>query len=389
VYQFHALFLDFLRTKARDTLVSQELDELVRRSATVLERTGEIDAAMDLRVGAGDWDEVAPTILQEADGLLNSGRRQTLERWIQALPSANLRISPWMAYWLGMAKVQTAPERGIETLRGALEQFRSTQDLQGQVLCLSALLNAAHLGYFAIEAMDGWLDELLPKMEQLPAFSNPDVELRVWGVLCAALFWSRPWHAWAASAARRVETLLMRGGASTVLLAAAASALSTTALTGEFECGDRVTEATVHLVDERGASPSEAAWWLVWAGYLRFIEARYEEALAFLRRACQVAEKNGMRTTFAMTIYTRFMVEFRVSGWTVANATLAEMEAMPRPNYPVGEAMLYVYQARRAQFRGRRDEAADLAELTHSAILRTGSLYQEMLFGLVDAELLL
>src|SRR6185295_18204989 len=69
--------------------------------------------------------------------------------------------------------------------------------------------------------------------------------------------------------------------------------------------------------------------------------------------------------------------------------TLAEMEAMPRPNYPVGEAMLYVYQARRAQFRGRRDEAADLAELTHSAILRTGSLYQEMLFGLVDAELLL
>lgn len=389
VYQFHALFLDFLKARVRELFAPEELDELLGRSAAVLEGSGEFDAAMDLYILAEDWDEAVRTILQEANGLLNSGRRQTLERWIQALPSTKLHTFPWIVYWLGMAHVQTAPTRGIDTLRLALDRFRDAQDLPGQVLCLAALLNAAHLGYFAIQEMDGWLDELLPKMEQLQAFPSPDVELRVWGVLCSALFWSRPSHPWTAWAAQRVEALLAGGGDPAVALAAAASALSTTSLSGEFECGDRITEATAHLVNGCGASPSEAAWWLVWAGYLRFVEARYEEALDFLRRACQVAESNGMRATFAMTIYTRFMVEFRVSGWAVANATLAEMEAMPRPNYPVGEAMLYVYQARRAQFRGRCDEAADLAELTHAAILRTGSLYQEMLFGMVDAELLL
>jgi DNA-binding SARP family transcriptional activator len=288
-----------------------------------------------------------------------------------------------------MAQVQTEPAHGIETLQEALGGFRVLGDVQGQILCLAALLNAANLGYSAVEAMDGWLDELLAKMDQLQAVPSPDVELRVWGVLCSALFWSRPWHPWTASAAHRVEALLARGGAPAVALAAAASALSTTSTSGEFECGDRITEATAHLVNGRSASPSEAAWWLARAGYLRFVEARYEEALDFIRRACEVAESNGMRATFAITIYTRFMVEFRVSGWTVANATLAEMEAMPRPNYPVGEAMLYVYQARRAQFRGRCDEAADLAELTHAAILRTGSQYQEMLFGMVNADLLL
>ncbi len=204
--------------------------------------------------------------------------------------------------------------------------------------------------------MDGWLDELLGKMEQLQTFPSPDVELRVWGVLCSALFWSRPWHPWTVSAAHRVEALLSREKDPAIALAAAASALSTTSLSGDFKCGDRIAEATAQLVDAPGASPSEAAWWLVRAGYLRWVEARYEEALDFIRRACQVAESNGMRATFAITIYTRFMVEFRVSGWTVANATLAEMEAMPRPNYPVGEAMLYVYQARRAQFRDRCDE---------------------------------
>ncbi len=378
VYQFHALFLDFLRDRVRVVLAPEGLDELVGRSAAVLEGSGEFDAAMDLRIAAGDWDEAVRMILQEANGLLNNGRRQTLERWIRAIPSTKSHAYPWIVYWLGMAQVQTEPAHGIETLQEALGGFRVLGDVQGQILCLAALLNAANLGYSAVEAMDGWLDELLAKMDQLQAFPSPDVELRVWGVLCSALFWSRPWHPWTASAAHRVEALLARGGAPAVALAAAASALSTTSTSGEFECGDRITEATAHLVDGRGASPSEAAWWLARAGYLRFVEARYEEALGFIRRACEVAESNGMRATFAITIYTRFMVEFRVSGWTVANATLAEMEAMPRPNYPVGEAMLYVYQARRAQFRGRCDEAADLAELTHAAILRTGSQYQEM-----------
>jgi DNA-binding SARP family transcriptional activator len=257
------------------------------------------------------------------------------------------------------------------------------------VVCITALLNAAFLGYLAVDSMDSWLDGLLSEAENLQAFSSSDVELRFWGALCSALFWSRPWHPWAASVAHRVEALLGYQGDPNIALAAASSALATTALSGDFDCGDRIALATERLVGSPSASPSEAAWWLNRAGYLRFLEARYEEALEFLRRACQLAEANGMRTMLTTTIYHRFMVEFRVSGWSVANSTLSQMEAMPRPTYPVAEAMLYVYQARRAQFRGRRDEAADLAELTHAAILRTGSQYQEMLFGLVDAELLL
>ena len=54
-------------------------------------------------------------------------------------------------------------------------------------------------------------------------------------------------------------------------------------------------------MDDRRASPSEAAWWLVWAGYLRFLEARYEESLDFLRRACHVAESNGKVGTLGIS----------------------------------------------------------------------------------------
>ena len=389
IYQFHALFRGFLQTCARQALGAVELLDLKVRSAEALEASGDLDAAMDLWIEAERWEEALRTILAAAKDLLSSGRRQTLERWIEALPAAARERQPWVEYWFGMARVQTAPENGIEILRGALERLRASGDSQGVAVCITALLSAAFLGYLAVDSMDSWLDGLLSEAENLPAFSSQDVELRFWGGLCSALFWSRPSHPWTASAAHRVEALLARQSDPNVVLAAASNALATAALSGDFDCGDRIALATERFVDSLAASPSEAGWWLNWAGYLRYMEARYEEALEFLQRACQLAEANDVRTMLTMSIYHRFMVEFRVSGWSVANATLLRMEAMPRPSHPIGEAMLYVYQARRAQFRGRPDEAADLAELTDAAILRTGSRYQEMLFGLVDAELLL
>jgi LuxR family transcriptional regulator, maltose regulon positive regulatory protein len=389
LYQFHALFREFLQMRSRETMTAAEVRRLRVRSANVLESNSDVEAAMDLRIAAGDWDEAVRTILQQAKALLNSGRRLTLERWILALPSEVAAAQPWVAYWLGMALVQTEPARAIETLREALGRFRAGADTQGEVLCLAALLNAAFLGFHALEVMDGWLDELLGKLAQLHAYSSPETELRIWGVLCSALFWIRPWHPWAALAAHRVEALLAQGSDPNVAIAAASSALATATFSGQFDCGDSIALATGHLVDMGSASPSEAAWWLVLAGFLRFFEARYEEALELIHRACRIAERNGLQMTYVIAILHRCAVEFRVAGWTTAGATLKEAQTISSSRSPMGEAMLRLLQARLAHFRGLRDEAADLAEFVDAATLRIGSRYQEMLFGLLEAELLL
>ena len=65
----------------------------------------------------------------------------------------------------------------------------------------------------------------------------------------------------------------------------------------------------------------------------------------------------------------RIAVEFRVLGWGAANATLAQVETMPRSNRPMTEALLSVYRARRATSRGQKEAAADLAAITGSAPL--------------------
>jgi LuxR family transcriptional regulator, maltose regulon positive regulatory protein len=389
VYQFHALFLDFLRARNRKLLPQPDLAILLRRSAKALERKGELDAAMQLWIEANDWDSAIRMVLAEANGLLKGGRRETLARWISDFPASNRHDQPWLSYWLGLAHVQTEPTRGMEYLQLALGRFRDLRDPQGEVLCLAALLNAAFLGFVALESMDRWLDDLLGRMESGQANLSLDTEMRVWGVLCSALFWIRPWHTWTRQAASRVEDLLMREVDPTIALASSANALATASMSGEFECGDRILLKSEPLVSAPGASPSEAVWWLVHAGFMRFFEAQYEDALRFMHQACQLAERNGMRRTFVMCIFHRCAIEFRVSGWAVASATLAEMETMPRSRYPMAEAMLRLLQARRAVSEGRRDEAADLAELTHATTLKIGSIYQEMLFGLLEADILL
>jgi ATP/maltotriose-dependent transcriptional regulator MalT len=113
VYQFHALFRDFLQTRVRQDLDAVGLQHLKLRSADALKANGDVDAAMDLWIAAEDWEEALRTMLEAANGLLSSGRRQTLERWIAELPAAVREGQPWIAYWLGMARVQIEWDRDI------------------------------------------------------------------------------------------------------------------------------------------------------------------------------------------------------------------------------------------------------------------------------------
>lgn len=389
VYQFHALFLDFLKARARAVLAPEELASLLCRSATTLEATGDLDAAMDLWIAAQNWDQATRLILREANGLLNSGRRQTLVRWIQGIRGSLHTDDPWLAYWLGRAQLQIAPSEGIKTLEHALELFRESDDRQGRMECLTALLGGAFVGFHALDAMDPLIDELLVLIDVSPDLISENVELRIWGVLCVALFHVRPWHPLLVPAYRRVEALLPHCSDPGVALASAMGALVVSGLCGDFECGNRIAVAAETFASQDTACPSEAAWCIAQVGWLRFVEARYEEALDSLASGCRIAESNGLRAVLWQIVMWRFTVEWRAIGWSAANATLAQAEAMPTPRSSMAEAMLRLFQARRALCRGQADEAAKLAVLSQHAAMRTGSRLQEVVFSLSNADVLL
>jgi LuxR family maltose regulon positive regulatory protein len=389
IYQFHALFRDFLRTRAGEMLAPEEIDNLLHRSAVALANVGELDAAMGIWLDARNWEDAVRVILREAKSLLNSGRRQTLLLWIQSIPEPKRLNEPWLVYWLGSAQLQTAPEVGIRTLQHALEQFRLKDDRQGRIECLAALLDGAFLGFHALDAMNLWLDDLLNEIEIARNFVPADVELRIWGVLCMTLFHVRPWHPLMATAYRRVEELLPQCADPSVALVAAMHALVVSGLCGDFERGNRIARATESLALQDTASPSEAAWWFAQVGWLRFVEARYEEALDCMEKGCRIAESNDLRAVLRQILLWRYTIEWRSVGWPTANATLAKVEAIQRPNQPMTEAQLHLFKSRWATHRGQRDEAANLATLSQQAANRTGSRLEELIFCLSNADVLL
>ncbi len=389
VYQFHALFLDFLRAKAKEELSAEDFSKLLRRSACALESTGEFGAAMQVWVVAKFWDDAIRLILKEANGLLNSGRRQTLVGWIQGIRRALGTDDPRLAYWLGRAQLQITPTEGIKTLEHALELFRKNDDRQGRMECLTALLGGAFLGFHSLDAMDPWIDELLVLVDATQKFNSENVELQIWGVLCTTLFHVRPWHPLLIPAYRRIEALLPHCSDPGVALASAMGALVVSGLCGDFDCGDRIAVAAETLASQDTASPTEAAWCMAQVGWLRFVEARYEEALDSLASGCRIAESNGLRAVLWQIVMWRFTVEWRAIGWSVANATLAQAEAIPTPRSSMAVAMLPLFQSRRALHRGQTAEAANLAVLSQHAAMRIGSHLQALIFSLYSADVLL
>ena len=96
-----------------------------------------------------------------------------------------------------------------------------------------------------------------------------------------------------------------------------------------------------------------------------------------------------MRKTMRAITSWRFTVEFRALGWSAAGATLEELESFGTSGSPMLEAMLALFQARRACHLRELDEASRLALLTHALIQRAGSRLEDVVFCVSVADLLL
>lgn len=389
VYQFHAMFRDFLQRRARTAKDPPGLLHLLRQSARTLADCGDVEAAIPLHFAAGDWTGAVPVILGAAHGLMKSARRQTLEAWIGALPSELLDANPRLLYWQGIAQVDGDPGVGLVTLSRARDLLSSSTDRVGRIQCLAALLKAAQLGHAAIPFADAWLGELLEQIEAADADGVAYEELATWSAIVAVLPLWRPWHALTTEARVRVQDLLRQQQDPTEALAAAASALVSDLTAGGLQQGEELVSLIEPIARDPRASPSARAWFLFGVAYLRFVQARYEDALCYFDLAIEVAEASGLKDALSDIRLYRVMVAFRTHGWDRTDAGLREIEADSPPRRPMSLALLRIYQARRAHHYGRWTEAAELAVASDEAIRRVGAPQNLMSFGLFNAEVLI
>jgi len=125
-YQYHALFRDFLRAHTEYALPPLERQQLAQQSAWILEEHDDYEAAFKLYGQAEDWESAARLILTRAPVLVDQGRWQTLEQWINALPRRTVEDSQWLMFWIGACRAQINPAAGRTMLEQVCAVCRRT-----------------------------------------------------------------------------------------------------------------------------------------------------------------------------------------------------------------------------------------------------------------------
>jgi LuxR family transcriptional regulator, maltose regulon positive regulatory protein len=177
-YDYHPLFRQFLLAQAQAILPAEDLAALRGRGAELLEREGEIEAAVQLRIDAADWPEAIRLICQQAPLIMAQGRWQTVTGWISALPESAVESQPWLRYWRGVCSCMVDPGAARGDFESAHRQFRAASNATGTLLACAGVLEAMYFQLGEQAPALPWIAEIDRLLAQSTALS-PEIELRV------------------------------------------------------------------------------------------------------------------------------------------------------------------------------------------------------------------
>lgn len=130
-YEYHPLFRDFLRDCAQQRLGAAELADLRRRAAALLEAAGQVQAAAELLIDAGDSVRLAALAEAHAPTLVDSARFGTLQGWLERLPGGAMERHPRLLLWAGLCKLAARAADWPAAMERARMALEAAHDLAG------------------------------------------------------------------------------------------------------------------------------------------------------------------------------------------------------------------------------------------------------------------
>jgi len=200
VYEYHPLFRDFLLSQALRVYSPPERARIRRTAANLLHAAGQIEAAARLLRDVEDWQTLAQLIHQHAQRLIVQGRAQTVEEWLEAIPTAIGAEQPWLLFWRGWMAQRHADRQ--QSLEQAYTVFARQGDTSGMFLAGAGMI-FAYLSEGALIPVDLWIARLDGIMKDAPGFASKGVEARVAAAMLVAIAMRQPSHPQAAHWAER------------------------------------------------------------------------------------------------------------------------------------------------------------------------------------------
>ncbi|HVO47633.1 MAG TPA: BTAD domain-containing putative transcriptional regulator [Steroidobacteraceae bacterium] len=376
-YEYHALFRDFLLTKAQEEYSRAGLRRLLEETAQLLETIERDEEALALYRDAEDWEAVARLLLKQAPRLLRQGRAQTLRDWIAGVPDAEVGGRPWISYWLGVSLIPIDQLEAIGCLERAFEQFKGIADRTGQIACAARVIEAIYRGYVNTKLVEGWIEELDTLLADDVEISDPDLQLQAYCSLMLATTSCSPRHPRLRSSVERVSRLLAQGLVPDQMVTAGDVLLRYFAWAAEASNARRVIGLVEPVVGDKSVPPLAQLYWWSRVGLFYVSDGRYAEAEAALRKADEIAANFESHT--ATILRDLFWVFLRLAQLDVEQAN-RHLDTMLQALSPARDSDLMLSTFAQSLLAAHTDapESASAAERRHlEANARVGLFFGE------------
>ncbi len=373
VYEYHALFREFLLGQLRAELAPEELARLRRRAAELLEADGANESAAALYREAGDWANAARLTLADAPAMIAQGRSQPLAERIAALPAAEREREPWLAYWEGLARLNIEPLGALASLERAHQGFVARGDIAGQIQAAEAAIGSRHLAWEDWRPIRRWIDTLERLLAERPEFASPEAEARAVSALAIGLAYCRPGHSVLAPCLARLEVLLDSVADPNVRVTAATRLLDALIKTGDHGAAQRIAERLRPALADPEVRPLAGASGRIWLAVRRLWQGRFDDCATLLDEAQRIAEENSVGFFVPVILIARCYLLVAQSELGTLRELIDRLAAARDPTRKLESALLHSFESSLALLRGDLPVAERQARAAAVLSLETGS----------------
>ncbi|MCP4408270.1 MAG: hypothetical protein GY807_11020 [Gammaproteobacteria bacterium] len=296
VYQYHALFREFLLQYAHETVSNEQWRSVQRRAASVLAEAGSHTAAVELLKELRDWQTLAGLVSQQAEGLLRQGRLQTLQMWLHGIPEEILEQNPWLMFWLGHSKLFFNPADARGCFQGAYRVFKEIGDSAGACLSWAAVVDSYWFELGDFRPLHDWFAEFEVLRPHYQSLASSEIKARVEFGVFSALLVVWPDHPEFGEWEHRVLQLLEEDLAPDLRLRVADILIYYYVnFIGKRGHATRVLDFIRSIVDHPEVAPVNLCAWLIYqSAYIFWMEGSGERCLGNLEAALSIARKHGI-----------------------------------------------------------------------------------------------
>jgi pentatricopeptide repeat protein len=294
-YQFHTLFRVFLIHEAQSVYSPADWRALLRAAADALMDNDRPEDAVPILIEAGAWEGAAKSILAKAQELLDRGRWQTLQHWIESLPEPVRHSTPWLRFWLGMCRLRIEPAVARSHLEFAFARFEEMGDRLGKALSATAIIEAHVNEWIDYHPIDVWIDQLEALLtEGRIAFPAPDIELAVRASVFNAMVQRQSYREDLHAMADQLADMLRQKLNPDYKLLAARALFVFSVWYGDFSLTERVATYVQPDLKAPGVAPLNRLWYFARLGFATRYSRPAREVQKMFAEALKIARTTGL-----------------------------------------------------------------------------------------------